>query len=386
MPENILKDDEICPTCERPFDEEAITDSTLLDILSDEDEEPTDLEVLEDYIELLEAAQEEGFNLWRAVAIENLKEEASKWYDEDGNKIPVTPEVPVIDIQFSPEEALDLEGWWTVPVGEFGPPIRYLERKQKRGRYTIDFDEGLDLSRSRSNGCFFVRNKQESADVFLSETDRIMDETGTTRRIVQMMGHIMNGWQYMFPTFDFYGAEKAKRIGQGVGHYAIDPEVPFNDEEKRVFKQMFVKNHLGGAAFVGAKWQTWNVLLNPNFKKEGVAPGLVDPTNHHRMITAANHPWWILPYMIDHFNTTAFKKKIWAGTVRLAHSIDRGEKGRVPGYMTIKEMTGSATTNVRALGEDTGHRGAKSVIFHPGSELRRDGSPKERADSRRSIG
>lgn len=338
-----------------------MSENDVLETGVDEEVVLSDAELLQDFINVLKNKQKSLFNLWRAKQIVELEEELAKWYDAAGNKIEPTPEKTELTIQFSPEEVLNAEGWWTAY------PKGYGELPDWIGDYT-DPEEGLDLSCSRSNGCFLIRNKQETAEAFLAHSERIAKEVGTTRRLIKMMGYMLKDWRYMFPTMNLKGTGTFRVLMD----YALEPEVPFNEDEKRVFRWMFSRYHFNGSAMLGTKWQTANVQYRPE-EKNPKDRQPVDPSGKHRCITVVNHPQWVLPATMEIYNTGIFKYNAWDSARRLARDIDKGVKARVPGYETIKEMTGESTPMKQFWDEFEPSRADKRPQFYAGSELRRSG-------------
>lgn len=376
-----MNDNVKCPTCERSFAPDDEIPQAVLDIVEnnqivefddDVDDEPTDLEVLQDYIAKLEAEYAATKNLWTADRIVKLKEEAAKWYDADGNRLDVVPDTEIIYHQISPVEAQNLDGWWTVYPKEYGVLDKWTTRQLDA--YGVDLSEGLDISRGRSNGCFIVRNKQETADVFLNDTDRVAEETGTSRRIIKMMGYALDGYKYMFPTHSIKGA--GSKFSNGVGDYAFSPEVPFTELEKSVWINMFSRYHFSGPTLVGVKWAAYPVQLHPE-RPPGEDRENVDSNGLHKCLVVANHPHWILPRMILTWNSAMFKYDLWRQMCAKARAIDRMTAARVPGYESLEEM-GKTIHDYEAMGENTASNSETKPIFHRGSELNRDGTKKTR--------
>lgn len=375
-----MNDNIKCPTCERPFSPDDKIPQTVLDVLEsnqvvefdDTDDEPTDLEVLQDYIAKLEAEYAVSGNIWTADRITKLKEEAAKWYDSDGNRVDVSPDIQIIRNQFSPVEAQNLEGWWTVYPKEYGVLDKWTTGQLNA--FNIDLSEGLDLSRNRSSGCFIVRNKQETADVFLNDADRVASETGTSRRIIRMMGYALDGYRYMFPTHSVKSV--SPNFSTGVGNYAFEPEVPFTDVEKEVWVNMFSRYHFSGPTLVGVKWASYPVQFHAE-RPQGEDREQIDSSGKHRCLVVANHPHWILPRMILHWNSAKFKYDLWRNMCAKAHAIDRLEAARVPGYESLTEI-GKTPRDYEEMGENTAGNSKTRPVFHLGSELNRDGSKKTR--------
>lgn len=369
-----------CPTCERPFapgDEipKAVADAIAAEHIlefDDGDDEPTDLEILQDYISKLEAEYAVTKNIWTADRISQLKEEAAKWYDSEGNRLEVVPDVQIIRHQISPLEAQTLDGWWTVYPKEYGVLDKWTTKQLSD--FDVDLSEGLDLSRNRSNGCFVVRNKQETADVFLNDTDRVAHETGTSRRIIKMMGYALDGYRYMFPTHSIKSV--SPKFSEGVGNYAFEPEVPFTALEKEVWVNMFSRYHFSGPTLLGVKWSSYPVQLHAE-RPQGEDRENVDSNGKHRCLVVANHPHFILPRMILEWNSAKFKYSLWRNMCNKAHAIDRNAASPIPGYESLAEM-GKTPRDYEELGENTAGNSQTRPIFHKGSELNRDGSKKTR--------
>lgn len=370
-----------CPTCERPVGDDeldaqaAIVANSGVVAFNEEEEIPTELDVLEDRIERLEAEQEVSWNLWRQDTIEKLKKFALTAFDSEGAQTALIPETENVIHQFSPDEALDLDGWWTVGPGEFGKKLsrrltKEIDAYRKRG---VDIlGDGLELSRRRSNGCWVIRNKQETANEFLRDPQFYANKYGTSLRVIQMMGYRLDGWKYMLPTFDYYGATKRK---DGQGHFAIDPEVPFNDAEIHNYRYGFSNGNFGGGVLAGAKWTTNSIFTNPEAKaKDRIS--VTSGVNRHRLFIVPNHPHWVIPQMQLLWNTSSFKYKLWRTVCFNIADIDRGAKPPQPGYLTRAEMGGDVRGFRELNGENTSSASKTQPKFDAGSELNSDGSQK----------
>jgi hypothetical protein len=376
-----------CPTCERSIspEETAAAKAVLAklgtvipeDVIDDviEDEESTDLEKYEDQIEALEA--QEGFNLWRLKQIADMKAFAKTGFNNDGSAKDLLPAVEVVTHQFSPEEATNLEGWMEVTAGEFGNKLPRKYSKQADKLKLNLKHETFWLSKARSNGCFVIRNQTETSDYFLNNTAEAAEKTGGSPRILKMMGYATANMKFMFPTFDMYGASKKRVTGkEGVGHYCIDPEVPFNEWEIDTYKKMFVAYHFGGGALVGASWQTHSVIADMTVDRKEREPVAIN--SRHRMITLTNHPWFIMPLAMMQWNTTQFKDRLYRNLCFRAHSMDRNTMTPTPGYVSRKELGGSHGRDwEESVGESTSARTKTRPIFTRGSELELDGTPKD---------
>ena len=384
--------------------EEAPTDAV-------EDEELSDLEELEELIATLERQASNGFNLHLMNRIDKLKTFADgDNFDADGNRLDEkVPEREVVNHQISPVAATELEGWWEAPMGEFGYiPSSMKKLMRDAGGFGSEHSfrkETLGLSRARSNGAFVIRNQRETANYFLTHTEEAARKTGTTTRIIAMMGHQLDQWRYLFPTFDFYGASK-KRVTEkeGVGHYALDPEVPFTEYEKDYFKWMglLAQNSGFGAAAVGAGGWASALITNPkevkqapyvNGKKEVKGIPVATP-NYHRIWWVVNHPWFALPNAVIKYNSSQFKYSLWRTMCFKANRIDYGYAAPIPGWVPREDIAPidksvnqarsgrhdpgrSSAYWAEANGENTAAWSQTKPRFCRGSELERDGTPKE---------
>lgn len=419
-----------CPTCEREIaedeveareavmenaaeaPEEDVTEDVILEgdeELPEEDEELSDLEELEALIETLEGQLAQGFNLWLADRIAKLKKFADgDNFDADGNRLDSkVPEREVVLHQLSPPEALDLEGWWEVGIEEAGKLPRSMLKEAKRLGFRNDVafkKETLALSKARSNGAFVIRNQRETANYFLTHTEEAARKTGTTTRIIAMMGHAMDQWRYMFPTFNFYGASKDRVTGkEGVGDYCLKPEVPFTEEEVEYYRWMGSLAQTGGfgPAMAGVKTWAMPLITNPKERIQGgyengkrkVAGIAVAKPNYHRIWWVVNHPWWAVPQAILRFNSAQFKYALWRTMCYKANRIDFGYAAPVPGWVPREEIAPVSSVNQtrsargdlgrdskiwdEANGENTAAYSKTRPFFVAGSELERDGTPKE---------
>ncbi len=300
--------------------------------------EPTDLENLIARIEALMKRIRVTKNIFDYQVLLGLIEEAELWFDEEGGEIPVETPGDALNVQFSPAEVVPVEGeplkWQNVQLDD-------LEMKMPNflgGRYgwrNRNLSEGLDISVNRSNGCFLIRNLQETAELWASRPADVARAFNKKRlraspRVVMLAGHMMGAelpWRFMFPTFDLRGADD-------LADYAFDQDVPFNDEEKRIWRLMFTLTHSKGG-YLGAsqlegRLRSWDVFVNPEGKDSSLHVR-VDPLGRHNILTVQNHPEWILPTAMAIYNTSRFKR-LWYNKARsLAFQIDQGAP-RVPGY------------------------------------------------------
>lgn len=280
--------------------------------------EPTALDTLNAKIVELEAQYAKDRNMWTKVAIDHLKDERQKWYAADGSLIPVTPAPITPVVQISPPEVVGVDGWWTfVPTGYGNLPWW--------GHNIPDINAGLELSVSRDNGCFIVKNQRDTATLWLNDTDAVAKRYKITPRLVKMVGHRLNNMRYMLPTDNLRGGGPFANLQD----YALNPEVPFNDEEKRVWRQMFVAHHFGAANLAGADFQFTALTLYPA-EKDASKRVPISPRLH--CVTVGNHPEWVVPVMMSRYNNGVFIKGAYRAALHEAHQIDNYKVARVPGY------------------------------------------------------
>ncbi len=345
--------------------------------------EPTDLENLlariESWMELVRKSK----NINHYNTLLELIEEAEQWFDDEGEPIPVETPGDELNVQFSPAEVVPVEGeetvWQNVQLEDLDMKIPNFLRKWRNR----NLGAGLDISLDRSNGCFLIRNLQETAENWADESyaENLARAFNKKRlraspRIFVLAGHMMgaeNPWRFMFPTWEFKGSS-------GIADYAFEQGVPFNDEEKRIFRLMFKLVHSKGG-FLGASQyerrlnDSFDVLVNPG-EKDSSLHVPVDPLGKHRMLTVFSHPEWILPTAMAVYNTTRFKRLWYRKALALAYQIDMGNRGRVPGYLPPEHFRGGGPvdeafrTQWRELFER--HGVDDTLPFKPGRQSKLD--------------
>lgn len=321
-----------------------------------EEKEPTAKELLEARIEKLETEQETlGFNFWRQHAIESLRKELDIGFDDEGNEIPVENPTGSLLVQFSPEEAVNAQGFWTVyPSGILDMPPAWITDSG------ADPSEGLVITVRRSNGCFGIYNQIETARRWTEDAAAVAEEYGCSRRVIQVAGHMMKGGGlFMLPTDDTiqnpYG-----RYG-----YALQPEIPFNDEEKRVWREMFVRYHFNVTQRSG--WAVHPLELQPSAHQAALRQR-IDPEGRHGCVTVANNPQLVVPALMAHFNTAAFKNRYYSSALIVCRDVDAGRRGRVPGYMTPQQMGGDFSNPFDWYAEHESTDVTEAPVFRPGAD------------------
>lgn len=277
----------------------------------------TDLDILNERIAKLEGSK----LLWDRYALQQLKAERDKWYAEDGSAIPVTPEVPEY-AQHSPAEVVGAEGWWVTMPALLREPPYWVERAKP--------EQGLEISVSRSNGCFLVRKEVECAEAWINDTAAEAERLGASARLLYLAGHMMRGNRYLLPT---------QVIGHGewqLGNYALQPEVPFNAWEKERFKTLFSEKHFIGAYAVGSKLMTHGAGFPRHF-----------------IPTVMNRPDMGVVALMEWFNTGWFRDKYYRIARSQARAIDIGKMGRVEGYTAPEAWGGENTPEWRNKFEPT---------------------------------
>jgi hypothetical protein len=298
------------------------------------EEEKSDLEKL---LERLAALKEiVPYNFWHAKTLAELEEEAQESYDAEGVAIPVVDPVLPLNTQFSPPEVIAAEGWQRVHVLPSGVGrIRrghWLSETGSKDGPDYSISEGLEISNSRSNGCFRIRNLDETAAEWAADPEKwakIYSSGGriVSPRLLLMAAADMSGFKFMFPTFNYRGWSKRP-------DYAFEPAIaPFNEEEKFVWRWMFSRYHMdawkGGLSFFR------NVQARPDIRDTKKREP-VDPNEKHKLLAIANHPNWILPAAMQRFNTDKFKHEPYDKARGDARLIDGGA-ARVPGYTHPRE-------------------------------------------------
>ena len=321
-----------------------------LEPLLEEDKPPTSLELFNEQIAIVEARLAENLNLWDKSALESLKKERDKWYTPDGDALPVETPNDDLNLQFSPPEAQNLVGDFIVHPKGLGMRIPWQIRNSD-----VDPSSGLRVSKSRSNGCFLVMNKEETADRWINDTAKAAEEYNVSERILRVAGYGMKDFRYMLPT-------RTIPTAFGYAGYEIEAaDVPFNEDETRVWAQMFRAHHFNGAALAGAAWVSFDVEYRP-LEKQWQDRLPVDPNGRHKAILVANHPQWIIPHMMVYFNSAQFKSRAYAMALNTVHRIDAHKIGRVPGYTSKDDLSGGAV-------REEGTSQDEKPRFRPGSDL-----------------
>ena len=313
----------------------------VTDVLPEDEYEPTPLEALLDriiYLRNLIDTYKGKLSAQFLLNLRALEEEARKWFDVDGNPIPVVDPTEPLEIQFSPAEAATATGWWTFTPSNFGKLPRWF---RNRSRHVT---MGLELSQSRINGAFLIRNLQTTAEAWLKNdtgnyegakawanyySARRGGGSRCSARVLFLAAHIMVDQRYMFPTWNRPGAD-------GLEGYALNPDIPFNEDERNAWSELFQDNHLR-AAIGGSKLRdnlrAWPITFNGSLFRDHVA----DPNGKQQIYTVANHPNWVVPAACAWYNSGDFKRDFYYSAQRLAYAIDHGD-ARVEGYRTPEEF------------------------------------------------
>lgn len=306
-----------------------MNDETLVELT---DEQQSDLDNLQKRIDDLEAQLEKQFNMWTAALLSQLKKQAATWYEENGKVKNELPPELTPSVQFSPEEVLNVEGWQVIHPPIPTPLPKFLLKGDS------DPSEGLMVSMRRSNGCFQIKNLQLTGLLWRDHAKEVAEHYGCSERLIRMAGYSMVDQWFMLPTEWMPG-------GNHVADYSFVPEVvDFNDEEKRVWHSMFIRHHFSGGALVGASMQKIPLLVYPNVLggdwKDADGNKIVgQPVGaRHYMITYANHPEYIIPALMEDWNTTKLRTGAYKRAFNTAHNIDMGRMVRVNGYKSPQEL------------------------------------------------
>jgi len=318
--------------------------------------EPTDRELLEKHINELVEGQEKAFNIWTQYAIENLREELARGYAEDGSAIPIQPRNDELLVQFSPPEAVNApaDEYWTVyPRGMVETPPKWISESG------ADPAAGLELTVRRSNGCFGIRNQIETSERWINDAAAVAEEYGCSSRAIRVAGYKMQGALFMLPTDDTI------RNPYGRYGYALQPDIPFNDEEKRVWREMFVRYHFN--LMMANTWLAHPLELNPS-RLNASERGRIDPNGRHGCVTVPNTPQLIVPALMAFFNTAAFKERFYSTALIICREVDAGRTGRVPGYVTVEQMGGDFSNPFEWYAENESTSAHDIPAFRPGSD------------------
>lgn len=327
--------------------------------VAEEEKEPTAKELFEAKIQQLEENQSRyGFNKWRQVAIESLRKELQIGFDADGNEIPIENPSGPPAIQFSPEEAVNwpVDDYWRVfPQGLLDVPPPWISDSGANP------EEGLAITVRRSNGCFGIYNLIETAKLWTQNAAAVASKYGCSIRVIQVAGHMMGkGGLFMLPTDD------SIMNPYGRAGYAVQPEIPFNEEEKRVWREMFRRYHLNVVA--GAKHLVWPLELHPE-RPQAESRERVDPLGLHGCVTVANNPQLVVPALMAFYNTAAFKQRFYRTALAVCRDVDANRRGRVPGYMRPEEVGGDFSNPFDWYAEYESTDVTKEPKFAPGAIL-----------------
>lgn len=222
--------------------------------------------------------------------------------------------------EYSPPEVVNAEGYWTIYPEVVRTPSRWF----KRGRLA----QGLEVSQSRSNGCFQVRKEVEAADAWINQSKSVAARYGASARAIHFAGHFMRN-RYLFPTHVLPGGLFK------LGDYAVKPDVPFNEWERALFQRLFTRYHFSAATILAVRW------LNI---------GTGDP--NHFMPVSVNRPDMGVLAMMEWINTGMFMHEHYTRALWLAEQIDMGKRAPIEGYTTPDIWGGENSPSWRRKYED----------------------------------
>lgn len=269
----------------------------------------TPLNVIDERIAALEGTK----NLWGMYTLAQLKAERAKWYDDQGNPIPVTNPEPEYE-QYSPAEVVNASGWWTTYPSLLREPPPWVDYSRP--------EQGLEISVARSNGAVFVRKEVECAEEWINNSAAVAAKLGASPRLIHFAGHFMRGNRYLLPTTVIDGGL------WDLGDYAVKPEVPFNAWEKEHFEDLFLDHNFSAVTIAAVS--TKFVSIGTGYPK-------------HFMPVCVNRPDMGVVSLMEWFNTGWFREKYYRTAMAQAKAIDQGRMARVEGYTPPEQWGGENT-------------------------------------------
>lgn len=292
--------------------------------MSDATKPGLSLEVLEARIDALEAkleAQGANANLWDQHALAHFKQKREEWYGVGGGHTDEDDAAPVFE--FSPPEVVELEGWQNIQPRGFGD----LPKKYQSANPFL----GLDVSRSRSCGCVFIKNQYESAILWRDHPEAVAEfyrrqqpTASISERLIRMAGHAMADWRVMLPTAYFAGAYDY------IDDYTWTPEgAPFNEDEESVYRLNVLRAQDSGMGLAMAGADLLAFPLYNGDERVG---------ERYLFLHVFNHPQWVLPAVMELYNSGNFKRRQYRAALTRAHAIDNEQRVPVPGYGSWQEF------------------------------------------------
>ena len=217
--------------------------------------------------------------------------------------------------QHSPPEVVNAEGWWTIYPQVTRTPSKWFKHAR--------LPQGLEVSQSRSNGCFLVKREVEAADAWLNQSEAVAERYGASARAIHFAAHWMRN-RYLFPTHVLAGG-----LFQ-LGDYAVKPAVPFNEYERSLFHRAFTKHHFSGPTIIAVRWLNINV-------------GYPD----HYLPVSVNRPDMCVPAIMEWVNTGMFLEHNYRKALALAAQIDLGKAKPIPGYSPPERWGGTNSKSWR---------------------------------------
>ena len=290
----------------------------------------TDQQRLEAKIAAIDKRLAEKKNLWLLKSRNDLQDYLETNFDADGTEIPPTPVESQLRHDFSPLEAQEADGYWTVIPSGFGDLPPWLGKS--------DPMVGLTISNERHAGCVVIKHLQDTAETWINDPEGVAASTSAKKsspRIFAMAGYAMEGFRYFLPMFDHKGADRL--IG-----FAVLPEIPVSDDERVAYKKNWGK-YQAQHSFAGTNWGSFmsdlqshgQVVWNDDLlasRKEW--KDRVDPMGKRHLIpTIMNHPNWVVPGIMDFVNSIEYMRFFYVRSRRKAFRIDVYKEAPVPGYV-----------------------------------------------------
>lgn len=248
-------------------------------------------------------ANAKPFDVIEHQAILELVEYASKWFDEDGNQIPVIPDPSESDVDYTFYDALN----------------------------------GLHVSHQRSNGCVVLANPWITGNKWVEEAALVAAEEDCSERLIAMAGyHMIDTSRWCMVPLCFIPSSPWD-TEPSTPYWINDGGNPFTDEEERLFKQNYGAAAMAAPIVAGAK-----LAKAPFFESPATRPGEQNAglIAGHSIWTAGQNVDQVVSLLIKRFNTPAFMRQSYNWALNKAHAIDRGDGAPVPGYKSLEEIGG----------------------------------------------
>lgn len=296
-------------------------DTDILEEVAEEEEELTDQEKLENDIAVEEAKLRIERNLWGQWSLDQMYIRLETMFDADGMSIPQVPLTSQLIVDFSPQEAQEADGYWTHFPDGYGDLPPWLGES--------DPAVGLTMTNERHDGCAGIKNMDMVSDLWINDPASVVAQItakASSERVVAMAGYRMAGQKFFLPMFDHPGAD-------GLTGFAVLPNIPISDEERLAYRKNWGKYQM--KVMLGGSFRNHDVVWNDDPTAiRSQWKMLVDPIGlRHKITTIINHPNWVVPALMDYFNTPLFMREFYNTERARASRIDIGAENPVPGYV-----------------------------------------------------